>query len=551
MLHSCRQCASTFAIRATDLAYYERIAPVFSGRSYPIPPPKLCPACREQNRFAFRNEWSLHRRRCDSSGRSIVSIYSADKPYKVYEQSLWWSDAFDPLEYGREFDFSRPFFDQWFELSLAVPRLSIHNAKSDNSEFTNYSSENKNCYMVVGSTGNEDTLYSFRASSCRDVVDSYDPYKCELCYEVSLCKDLSSSCYCSQCHNSRNLVCCADCIGCRDCFGCVNLRHKEYHIFNKPYAAEEYRKRLDALLSDPPSARRQFESFRNSQPVRGAHILNSDACTGDNLIDCKNCTDAFLFKNSEDCAYGSFGIGMTSSVDVNYCNESELVFNSSNLIKDYNVLFANLVWYSNTSLYVTSCFNSANLFGCVGMKKNEYCILNKQYTKQDYLVLVPQIIAHMQATREWGEYFPVQYSPFGYNETAAADYYPLSKSDVLERGWTWCEETSTSKLDGAVRVDQSQKIGEVTDEVLGKTLLCSVTDRPYRITPHELNFYRKLGVSLPGQCPEQRRRARLAGLPQHQLWKRPCARCGAEMMTSFAPDDARSILCETCFLEAT
>jgi hypothetical protein len=29
-----------------------------------------------------------------------------------------------------------------------------------------------------------------------------------------------------------------------NCVGCVNLRNKQYHIFNKPYSKEEYAKKL-------------------------------------------------------------------------------------------------------------------------------------------------------------------------------------------------------------------------------------------------------------------------------------------------------------------
>lgn len=146
MQKNCRQCDVVFDISDVDLAFYEKVSPVFNGKKELIPPPILCPPCREQQRMLFRNEWSFYHRSCDLTGKLMLSIYSPDKPYTVYEQSVWWSDQFDPLAYGREFDFTRPFFEQWQELSLAVPRASIHNAQSENSEYTNYSNSNKNCY---------------------------------------------------------------------------------------------------------------------------------------------------------------------------------------------------------------------------------------------------------------------------------------------------------------------------------------------------------------------------------------------------------------------
>ena len=32
---------------------------------------------------------------------------------------------------------------------------------------------------------------------------------------------------------------------------------------------------------------------------------------------------------------------------------------------------------------------------------------------------------------EWGEFFPASLSPFGYNETVANEYYPLSRDSVI------------------------------------------------------------------------------------------------------------------------
>jgi hypothetical protein len=78
-----------------------------------IPPPTLCPDCRQQRRLSFRNERKLYKRKCDATGKDIISIYSPDKPYTVYHQDYWWSDAWEPMDYGRDFDFSRSAIEQF------------------------------------------------------------------------------------------------------------------------------------------------------------------------------------------------------------------------------------------------------------------------------------------------------------------------------------------------------------------------------------------------------------------------------------------------------
>ena len=44
-------------------------------------------------------------------------------------------------------------------------------------------------------------------------------------------------------------------------------------------------------------------------------------------------------------------------------------------------------------------------------------IFEKSYSEEEYNELVPKIIEHMKGGGEWGEFFPISHSPFGYNET--------------------------------------------------------------------------------------------------------------------------------------
>ena len=50
---------------------------------------------------------------------------------------------------------------------------------------------------------------------------------------------------------------------------------------------------------------------------------------------------------------------------------------------------------SSSVQYCQILRNSSDAFGCIGLRNKQYCILNKQYTKQEYEELVPKIISHM------------------------------------------------------------------------------------------------------------------------------------------------------------
>jgi hypothetical protein len=53
--------------------------------------------------------------------------------------------------------------------------------------------------------------------------------------------------------------------------------------------------------------------------------------------------------------------------------------------------------YASQGIYYSYlCTYSAHLFACVGLQHKEYCILNKQYTPEDYEKAVAHIIEKMQ-----------------------------------------------------------------------------------------------------------------------------------------------------------
>ena len=96
---TCKQCNIKFEITNKDLEFYKKISPKFNGEIFQIPTPTLCPGCRQQRRLSFRNERKLYKRKCDATGKDIISMYSPDKKFKVYHQDFWWSDKWDGLNY--------------------------------------------------------------------------------------------------------------------------------------------------------------------------------------------------------------------------------------------------------------------------------------------------------------------------------------------------------------------------------------------------------------------------------------------------------------------
>lgn len=546
MSTKCQKCQQNFLVRPQDSDFHNRVD---------CPPPTICPLCRFQRRSAFRNERKLYRRKCDLTSKSIVSFIHPEKPFKVYDLKEWWGDNWNAMEYGRDFDFNRPFFDQFKELHDIVPRISMTVSHCENCDYAPYSVYARNCYICISCIHSEDLEYCYQTNTSRDCFDCSLCKGAELCYECLYCINLFNCSFCQCCENSHEIYFCQDCRSCENCIGCKNLIGKKYHIFNKPVSKEEFealRLDLQDYQKRTDFAKRAKEFFL-TQPQRAYYFINCENCTGDHLTNSKNSYYCFDANELEDCAYTFIAPGTTKdSQDIQYCQGAELVYDSLSAVNNYNSRFVRHSWDCKHVSYVDECFYSQNLFGCIGLKKKEFCVLNKQYSREEYEKLLPQIIEHMKKTKEWGEFFPVHISPYGYNETLANSYFPLTKDQAISQGFNWSDYEQplpeVAKIVSATQVPST--IDLVPDEILNWAIKCEVIQKPFRISAQELKFYRRQKLPLPRKHPDERYKERMAMQSQRRLYNSNCQKCGAAMKTSYSLTSPEILYCEKCYLES-
>jgi hypothetical protein len=557
-MNTCRHCSQAFEITSEDLAFYRKVSPMFSGKEEPVPPPTLCPDCRMQRRLSFRNERSLHHRTCSKTGKSIISMYPQTVPFPVYDNEEWWKDDWSGLTFGREFDFNRTFTEQFKDLMREVPKMArVQQGENINSQYTNCASYNKNCYLIFSSNSDEDCLYGACVNESRSAVDCYQVIRSELCYECVNCEKCYNCAWlqdCTQCTDSRFLK---DCVGCTNCFACVNLRNKQYHILNQPYSKEEYEAKMREIRLGThvgmTEAFRIFREFALLQPVRYYQGVQNESVSGNYISHSKNAQDCFDVDSLEDCRYCTNVQYAKDTYDMSYygsTGNNELICEGEGVGHGVShVLFSKLVWGGSSDILCSyECFSSQNCFGCTGLKKARHCILNKQYSKDEYEALVPTIIEHMRSTGEWGEFFAPAVTPFGYNETVAHEYFPLTSEAAQAGGWRW---TVDDKQESYMGPDYQvpDDIAEVPDDVTEKILLCEATGKPYKIIPQELIFCRTMGVPLSRICPDERHRQRMQLRNPRKLWDRECANCHKLIRTTYAPDRPEIVYCEDCYLK--
>ncbi|MDP2630505.1 MAG: hypothetical protein Q8P56_03800 [Candidatus Uhrbacteria bacterium] len=552
---TCNQCNNEFEIMEPDKTFYIKVD---------APEPTLCSECRQQRRLAFRNERTLYPRSCDSCKKRLVSIYPEQIAFPVYCGECWWSDTWEGTQYGIDYDSSVPFFDQFRELQSRVPRMSSLSLNSINSDYTNCAADNKNCYLISAADGNEDCYYGRLIQTSKNCVDCDYVYDSQRCYGSLDCRNCYNTLYCERCSGCTDVMFSSNLSGCSNCILCVNIRNKEYCIENEPVSKEEYEKRKNEILSSRESveaARMRFEELKKSAIVKYADVVKCEQSTGDYLFNCDNTHYSFDATNAKDCAYVNDALDPIDFLDGNNIYyKPELCYEIMGCLKTYNCKFSAYIFYCSNVLYSDSCHNTNDSIGCIGLKKNQYCILNKQYAEEEYKKLSAEIIQRLKMEKIYGEFFPVPLSVHAYNETHAMMYYPLTKEEALQKGWRWSDAIPYTYGRETLAHDAiPPRIEDVPDDFTKEILACVHCGRNYRITPQELSFYRELHLPLPVMSPECRLAERQSRRKPRKLWTRQCmceqthqnhsGRCPVEFQTGYAPDRSERVYCEQCYQE--
>ena len=574
---TCQNCKQEFRIEPEDFLFYQKIE---------VPPPTFCPECRMIRRFAFRNERFLFRRKDDVSGKEIFSEIPPQTGAKIYEHDYWWSDKWDPMAYGRKYDFSRSFFEQFYELMYSVPWPSRNAFNLINSDYANNAGNLKNCYLCFDSGSSQDCAYivdAFSQKNCFDITGSSNG---ELCYDSTLIENCYQTFYSINCVKCSEVWFCRDVDGCSNCFGCANLRNKQYYIFNKPYSKEEYSEKIKELALGSfrsfNQAKEQALNLWKSVPYEFMSESSNVNVSGDLIAHSKNALVCYNITDVEDSKFCQHLFrGVSDSYDfTNWGDKCELmyeVFGSG--LGCRNIKFSLDCWPSDRDIeYCVKCKSASNLFGCVSLSKKSYCIFNKQYEKGEYESLKAKIIEQMKKVSyvdksgnvyNYGEFFPFEFSPFAYNESQAQDYFPLTKETAAQKGYVWREPEAKEYKTTLDSKDLPDAIQDVTQSITNEIIKCAMCAKAYRVIASEFGFLQSNNLPLPRVCQNCRYMERIAlrNKPVLYMGKCQCAGegssngvyenqgkhshgatpCSHEFQTSYSLDRPEIVYCKECY----
>ncbi len=517
-------------------------------------------------------------------------MYSPDKPFTVYCKECWYSDNWDPLQYGQEYDWKKPFFTQFRELMHKVPRIGImHIHTNMNADFANYVADSKNVYLsqsVIAKS--ENVYYSRNIDTGKDVFDCMYVKESERCYEDLDCLHMYQTQWCVRSRECLGSAFLFDCVSCQDCFMSANLRNKRYVVRNQQLTKEEYSVFIGKYKKEGYESSKKYRGEFRELMQRALHkygnLLKCVDSTGDNLDNVKTVRNSFDLYDGENLRFCLRNVKSKDSYDVAFAVSTELAYEGMAAGFGNSRAFSVAHCDANERVsYCDWCQSSADLFGCAGLRKKQHFILNKQYSKEEYEKLKARIIEHMNTlpyvdktggVYAYGEFFPAELSPFAYNETLAGEYFPLSKGETVARGYVWRELDPSPHKPTIVAGELPDAIADVSDEILKEIIECTVCKRVYRILAPELAFLRREGIVLPRECQECRHKDRFDLRNPLKLWHRRCCcsglkgkneneseneykntamhfhgaeKCLSEFETSYAPERPEMVYCESCY----
>lgn len=545
---TCEDCGVGYSVMPEDLDMYA---------VHGVPAPARCPDCRFRYLLSFWNFGRFRIAKSALSGQNIITVIPETAPFPIISRSEFVAEEFEALEYGIDYDPSQSFFEQVRGLQAKVPHPHNLSNKNINSDWCDDVWESRECYLCRSLFQCEFVSYGYRIVRCKNSIDITYCFDSELCYDCLNC----FKCYrVRHAVNSRDCIDSAfifDCRGSSNLFMCHGLRNKQYCIYNEQYSKEDYFKKLEEFdtktYTGLNNLKEEFRRVIREEALHRANLnIQCESSSGNFLNQDRNCYNCYFLEESENSRHVFRGIWNKDSIDCigGICEKSVM---SVTDMQTYDVLSTYYCVGCRYSGYLDNCDECEYCFGCVGLRKKKYCILNKQYSKKDYEELRAQIVEDMKRRGEWGRYFPSSIAYSGYNNSIANAFFPLSRDNAEKLRHKW-DDVNEPHYDSILPADDlPETIEEASDDITKSRILCPETKLSYNIAPRELAFYREQGIPLPRRHFDHRTFERFRPMA---LMIRPqkgaCNECKKEITHYYDPKlGYKKILCVECYQAKT
>jgi len=537
----------------TEIGWYKK---------FNVPPSKYSPLNRMRIMHGYFIMYNIFYNKHVDTGRQMMSTIPPASGFRVLEDKEWYERDFS--EKGISLDANKTFFDQLYELSLSVPLPAHDNIVPPENSIAFLSFGDQDSYFVMASRA-KGCFYSSNVFDSEDSAEIVMGTNIRESYNILNSSNLFRCQFVQDSQNCQNGFFLFDCRDCENCFGAVNQRNKKYLWFNEQLDREEYEQRLNEVVLSSffelQKYETRFHQFVQDQAVWPENSnLRIENSTGEYLEDTINARDCYHVRGgsrnidhvtwclgapSEGCAYCGGATGSTDcyySVGVTNCHRA--LFN------------LNIVTDSRNLEYCTRCFNCENCFGCVGLRHKKFCILNKQYSEEEYWQVLDQLKCRLLEEGNYGDIPGLRFSTQHW--TSLLDLFEIDKETALKLGGRDFDLTG----DGAEGPEIASELilstetipdtikSEDFDKVVGKFYFDKEIGRRFGYLRPELELYQKLKIAPPRRHPRGRIMDIYRYLNKPEFIKTDCAKCQRELLVAknFAYPN-RKIYCHDCYLK--
>jgi hypothetical protein len=541
-------CMGIFSITHKDIEFLKILN---------VLPPNYCPTCRRMKRLNHINLTNLFSIPCNKIGHNenLISVFPKECPF-----SVWDVDSFSQIDdYYMAKDFSEdktPYENLLMMRSyFPVPQFLNREPNVLNSPYSSGGRNLKNGYFCFGCYDTENVWYTNHTKTTKNIMDSRVVKNSEWVFNGYFSEHLYKSSFIffsKSCIDSMFLY---DCRNCINCFGCVNLRNKSHCIWNKQYTKEEYE---SFIKSNYPlsidfinKSNKTFFDLVYSLPLNASCNVNTQNSEGVLLQSSSDMFDVFDSFNSQNVRHSDGAISHKDSMDFLFSggNSHHLYMCTNVGSQSSNVKFSVSSKFCSDSEFIFNSKNCSNCFMCFGLQNKSYCILNKQYSKDEYFKKVDDIKSKMILLGEYNDGLGMEFSAQAYNFSIAQFSFPLTQKEILELGGYFAPnpETNADNIKIISIEDIPQTINKVNDDILDLAIMCPLAKRPYKITKSELSFLRHMGLPIPTLHPQERMRENFNRAPEGKIYNIKCESCFKDIKSIYNPENKLLLYCENCY----
>jgi hypothetical protein len=282
---------------------------------------------------------------------------------------------------------TKSFFQELQNLLHRYPMLPSTIMNSENSMYGDKLFFCKNMFFSFDDANCTDGMYVYDSYMSPNCLDCDYVVESELCYESVDAFKCFNGTFLENCGRCRDINYSYNCINCHDVFGCVNLQNKAFCIFNRQLTEDEYKRQVEKYKQMPMEKVLSYvEQLKKSYPLTQTNEAhNQNSSYGNWVAFSKDCYLCFDTGHSESCAYTYDSFYNKMCYDATYAAQNNQlsyeIVDSGNL---FNCNYAVSSQNCSDSSYIFNCLNVKDSLGCVSLQNKQYCVLNRQLTKEQY-----------------------------------------------------------------------------------------------------------------------------------------------------------------------